>query len=88
MKILIVYALVPEENRFYHCDVSDEDWKWIKLTHDNLVNSVALDEKPAEIKEACLRLDRWLNERTPLDVSEGPIALEGTVCFIHTGFIL
>ena len=88
VKILIVYELIPDETRTYLCDVSDEDWRWIKLTQNNLINSTALEEQPPAIREACLKLDHWLNSQKALDLSKGPISLVGVEFFVHSGIIL
>jgi hypothetical protein len=88
MKILIVYELIPDETRTYLCDVSDKDWSWIKLAHNNLINSTALEAKAPSVREACLKLDAWLNKQTPLDLSKGPIPITGFDFFVHSGFIL
>jgi hypothetical protein len=87
MKILIVYENIPESTYIYSVEVSDEDWKWMKLTHGRYINFDMSDECQA----ACEKLSEFLEGREKLFSTEDnkipkPISALKYDYIIHTGF--
>lgn len=84
MKILIIYENIPESTDLYVLEVTDEEWKWISLTHGHFIN---YGEIPEAAANACDKLTNWLVGRGKFQ-SNGPVNVDafGISYVVLTGF--
>lgn len=83
MKVLIIYEEIPESTKFFDADVAADEWKWMRLTHGNFINT----DMTKKQEDACQKLSVWLENRPPFD-AKVPISASGFEYVLHTGFVL
>lgn len=86
MKVLIIYEEIPESTKLYLVDVAPSEWAWMRLAHDQYINTVATDNDE-NAHAACMKLSTWLEDKKPLRLV-APLRDLSVDYVLVTGFVL